>query len=72
MELTGASAHHFLATESLRTILSDFFAAQVLSPSLYLERADYTEAATLTDAAASRAGVGGALTEHLRTMEPLI
>jgi FMN reductase len=34
--MTGAAPEHFLATEKLRLILSSFFAAQVLSPSLFL------------------------------------
>lgn len=34
--LTGATAHHFLAVDDLRSVLSGFFAIQVLSPGLYL------------------------------------
>ena len=50
---TGATAHHFLAVDDLRSILAGFFAAQVLSPGLYLEGADYTETGDLTDRAAA-------------------
>ena len=40
--LTGASHHHFLATERLRGTLASFFAAQTLSPGLYFTPASYT------------------------------
>jgi FMN reductase len=48
---TGATAHHFLAVDDLRDVLGGFFAAQVLSPGLYFEGADYTDASALTDRA---------------------
>jgi FMN reductase len=32
---TGASPHHFLAVDDLRSVLAGFFAVQVLSPGLY-------------------------------------
>jgi FMN reductase len=40
--LTGASHHHFLATERLRAPLASFFAAQTLSPGLYFTPASYS------------------------------
>ena len=40
--LTGASYHHFLATERLRAPLASFFAVQTLSPGLYFTPASYT------------------------------
>jgi FMN reductase len=44
--LTGASDHHFLAVEKVRGILGGFFAAQLLSPGLYLPGAAFTDDAT--------------------------
>jgi FMN reductase len=41
--LTGASDHHFLADEKLRSILGGFFATQVLSPGLYLASAAFAD-----------------------------
>lgn len=46
--LTGGSAHHFLAVDDLRSVLAGFFAAQVLSPGLYLHPAHYVSAVELT------------------------
>lgn len=48
---TGASLHHFLAVDDLRAVLAGFFAAQVLSPGLYFEAADYTDSKELSDRA---------------------
>jgi FMN reductase len=47
--LTGASHHHFLATERLRAPLASFFAAQTLSPGLYFTPASYTPDKVLDD-----------------------
>ena len=41
--LTGASDHHFLAVEKVRGVLGGFFAAQLLSPGLYLPSAAFTD-----------------------------
>jgi FMN reductase len=46
--LTGASHHHFLAIDSLRSVLAGFFATQVLSPGLYLEHSAFTADKSLT------------------------
>jgi FMN reductase len=48
--LTGASDHHFLATERLRGTLACFFAAQTLSPALYVARHNYTDGKALDEA----------------------
>ena len=56
---TGATAHHFLAVDDLRSVLAGFFAAQVLSPGLYLEGADYTESGALTERATELAAAHG-------------
>ncbi|MEJ2885513.1 NAD(P)H-dependent oxidoreductase [Actinomycetospora aeridis] len=59
---TGATAHHFLAVDDLRDVLGGFFAAQVLSPGLYFEGADYVDAdgiPTLTDRARELAEAHG-------------
>lgn len=80
--MTGASAHHFLATDGLRAVLATFFAVQVLSPALYLEHKDFTEAKEL-NAEAERLALthGAALVDLaaavrastvLRGMEPLV
>jgi FMN reductase len=47
--LTGASGHHFLAVDGLRSVLAGFFAVQVLSPGLYLDHSGYLDRGTLTD-----------------------
>lgn len=80
--MTGASAHHFLATDGLRAVLATFFAVQVLSPALYLEHKDFTEAKELTADAAQLAHTHGAALAELaaavrasavlRGMEPLV
>jgi FMN reductase len=80
--LTGASDHHFLATERLRGTLASFFAAQTLSPALYLTRRDFTEDKELDETARHRAELlGRALVElaaavsagpTLRALTPLI
>ena len=58
--LTGASAHHFLAVGDLRNVLAGFFAAQVLSPGLYFEHADYVDRTTLGEKATELAAAHGA------------
>lgn len=80
--MTGASAHHFLAPDGLRAVLATFFAAQVLSPALYLEHKDFTDAKQLkADAARLAHAHGAALVDLaaavrastvLRGMEPLV
>lgn len=57
--LTGASHHHFLATEKLRSTLASFFAAQTLSPGLYLTPADFTQDKELNDFARDLARLHG-------------
>lgn len=49
--MTGASHHHFLSTSALRDVLSSFFAAQVLSPGLYLAHDAFAENALLQSTA---------------------
>lgn len=58
--LTGASGHHFLATDGLRNVLAGFFAVQVLAPGLYLDHGDYLDRSTLTDGASALAADHGA------------
>lgn len=80
--MTGASPHHYLATDGLRAVLSSFFAAQVLSPALYLDGQAFTSDKALTDGAAALAHQHGtALVDLVRavrasktlsTMEPLV
>jgi len=80
--MTGASGHHYLAPDGLRSVLATFFAAQVLSPALYFDGGSFTPDKTLTEAATSLAATHGvALVEFaaairsskvLSTMEPLV
>jgi FMN reductase len=56
--LTGASAHHYLAVDSLRSVLAGFFATQVLSPGLYLDHSGYVDGA-LTEPVRELAGSHG-------------
>ncbi len=82
LALTGASAHHFLAPDSLRNVLASFFAVQVLSPALYLEHSDFADRDTLGEKAAQTASqhgsaladLGGAVraSKALSTLEPLV
>ncbi|MQA16806.1 MAG: NADPH-dependent oxidoreductase [Pseudonocardiaceae bacterium] len=72
---TGASAHHFLGLDDLRSVLAGFFAAQVLAPGLYLEQADYVDRDTLRKEAAATAAAHGralvALAAAVRNSEAL-
>ena len=62
--VTGASGHHFLATNDLRNVLAGFFAVQVLSPGLYFDHGAYVDRSTLTEEnAALAAGHGAALVD---------
>ena len=80
--MTGASGHHFLATEGLHAVLTTFFAVQTLAPALYLETSAYTPESGLTPQAAELGrSHGSALTElaaavrgseALRRLEPLV
>ncbi|MBY4130175.1 NAD(P)H-dependent oxidoreductase [Rhodococcus fascians] len=80
--MSGASEHHFLASQSLESTLNSFFAVQLVSPSLYLAQSDYIDATTLAEHASTLARcTGGALAElavavrsshHLARLEPQI
>lgn len=65
--LTGASEHHFLATERLRGTVASFFAAQTLSPALYLSPAAYTADKTLAEASRELAVLHGRALVELAT-----
>ncbi|WP_134325043.1 NAD(P)H-dependent oxidoreductase [Cumulibacter soli] len=79
---TGASAHHFLSTDSARAILASFFATQVLSPALYLEHKDFQDRETLGEIATGWADQHGAAlvdlaravraSAALSTLDPLV
>lgn len=58
--ITGASGHHFLASNDLRNVLAGFFAVQVLSPGLYFEHADYLDRSALGEAGTALAAAHGA------------
>jgi FMN reductase len=57
--LTGATPHHFLAGDGLRSVLAGFFAVQVLSPGLYLDHAAYTGGGDLAEPGAALADLHG-------------
>ncbi|MEQ3554316.1 NAD(P)H-dependent oxidoreductase [Pseudonocardia nematodicida] len=73
--LTGASGHHFLALDGLRSVLAGFFAVQVLSPGLYLDHSGYEDRNTLTPDSAELAAAHGRaladLTTAVRSSEAL-
>lgn len=56
----GASLHHFLALDSLRSVLAGFFAAHVVPPGLYLPREAFDEDLGLRDPYADHARLQGA------------
>jgi NAD(P)H-dependent FMN reductase len=61
---TGATLHHFLASNVLRDVLAGFFAAHVLPPGLYVPREGFGEAAALLEPYADQAHrLGSALVE---------
>ncbi|MCW2964920.1 MAG: NADPH-dependent reductase [Actinomycetia bacterium] len=61
---TGASLHHFLASNVLRDVLAGFFAAHVLPPGLYVPREGFGEGAALLGPYADQAHqLGSALVE---------
>jgi FMN reductase len=47
--VTGASDHHFLGMDKLRSVLEGFFAMQVLSPGLYVQRSGFGDDGRLID-----------------------
>lgn len=65
--LTGASHHHFLATERLRAPLASFFAVQTLSPGLYFTPVSYTPEKVLTDESRAVAELHGRALVELAT-----
>jgi FMN reductase len=79
--LTGASAHHYLAGDELRAVLSGFFAVQVLSPTLYFHDSDWDAGALVPRASGIARTAGMALVElatavksstNLRALEPMV
>ncbi|WP_375387573.1 NADPH-dependent FMN reductase [uncultured Amnibacterium sp.] len=77
--MTGASDHHYLALDGLRSALAGFFAAQVLSPGVYVSSAGFQDGRLGEEGAAFAAAQGRALvalseaiagSEHLRVVKP--
>jgi FMN reductase len=58
--LTGATWHHYLALDGLRSVLAGFFGAHVLSPGLYVPGEGFDERKELTDSFAQAARAQGA------------
>lgn len=68
--MTGASSHHFLATQTLSNTLTTFFSTQVLAPGLYFARDDFDDPGALTEAAANLAhSTGCALVELAEALQ---
>jgi FMN reductase len=62
--LTGATWHHYLALDGLRSVLAGFFAAHVLTPGLYVPGEGFDEHKALQGPVAAAAREqGAALTE---------
>src|SRR5262245_2917739 len=57
--LTGASWHHYLAVDDLRSVLAGFFAVHVVTPGLYVPSEGYDEQKQLTATFAQLAGQQG-------------
>jgi FMN reductase len=62
---TGASLHHFLALDDLRSVLAGFFAAHVVPPGLYVPREGFGEDGSLLDPYAGQAKLQGAALREL-------
>jgi FMN reductase len=66
---TGASLHHFLAPDSLRSVLAGFFAAHVLPPGLYVPREGFDDSLALREPYSDQAQLqGAALVEFVRAL----
>jgi FMN reductase len=65
--MTGASLHHFLALDSLRSVLSGFFGAFMVPPGLYVPHEGFTEAGELGDEWRERAALQGRALVELAT-----
>lgn len=80
--VTGASDHHFLGMDKIRSVLSGFFAMQVLSPGLYVQRTAFDEDGGLVDNARDLAQLHGRAlvdlaaavqrSDSLRQLRPLV
>ncbi len=57
---TGASLHHFLALDGLRSVLAGFFAAHVLPPGLYVPREAFAGDGALLEPYLGQARMQGA------------
>lgn len=67
---TGASWHHFLGLQDLRSVLAVFFAAHVLPPGLYVPREGFTDDGDLAEPFAEQAQLQGrALVELARAIQ---
>jgi FMN reductase len=80
--LTGASDHHFLGMDKVRSVLGGFFAMQVLSPGLYVQRNGFDDEGRLVDSVREVAELHGRAlvdlaaavraSEHLGALRPLV
>lgn len=65
--MTGAGLYHYLAVDGLRSVLAGFFAAQVLSPGLFLDHTAYVDRTTMTDETVALTAAHGAALVDLAT-----
>lgn len=80
--LTGASDHHFLGSDKVRSVLGGFFGMQLLCPGLYVPRSGFDEQGLLAEELRTVAGLQGralvelaravAGSEHLRQLRPIL
>jgi FMN reductase len=65
---TGASLHHFLALNDFRNVLSNFFAAHVLPPGLYVPREAFAPDDSLAEPYATQSALQGQALVELATL----
>lgn len=80
--MTGASDHHFLGSDKVRSVLGGFFGMQLLSPGLYVPRSGFDEQDALGEELRTVAQLHGralvelagavAGSEHLRQLRPIL
>lgn len=80
--MTGASDHHYLGSDKVRSVLSGFFGMQLLCPALYVPRASFDDQGQLAEELRTVARLQGralvelaravAGSEHLRRLRPTL
>ncbi|WP_375388663.1 NADPH-dependent FMN reductase [uncultured Amnibacterium sp.] len=67
--MTGATTHHYLALDGLRSVLAGFFAAHVLSPGLYVAGDGFVDGAPTEQTSAEAQAQGRALVALARAID---